>query len=298
MKPLLISCGRYDANMMEYLAECMRKREIGYAHTVDASYEDFSWYDCVLILGDKYEHLQNAMDAYEMDVPVCHLHGGEDTYAHKDQGFRYAISNLSEIHFAATSRSRDKLTRLGFQNVHCVGALGVEILLGLGDLPAFVDTGSLSVGIAHNPQEGEDPTEIVKACNKLTEESHRDVNFYVTAPFPYGGLRGGNVRWWKSMGMKYYQLLMQADVMIGNSSSLVVEAPVAGCGIVLVGDRQKGRELASNIIESPCESSMIVEAVEKALGTDPVEPEDHPYFLPNTSDRIIKILEERWPEQT
>jgi len=298
MKPLLISCGRWDKNMMQYLAECMRKREIGCTYTMDARYEDFSQYDCVLILGDRYDHLQSAMDAYEMDVPVCHLHGGEDTHAHKDQGYRYAISNLSEIHFTATSKSRDKLTHLGFQNVHRVGALGVEILLGLGDLPAIVDTKNLSVGIAYNPQEGEDPIELVKACNKLAEETHRDIDFYVTLPFPYGELKGGNVQCWDSLGMRYYQLLVQADVMIGNSSSLVIEAPVAGCGIVLVGDRQKGRELASNIIESPCESSMIVEAVEKALGTDPVEPENHPYYLPNTSDKIIKILEERWPEQT
>lgn len=305
MNPLLISCGRYDANMMNYLSDCLKKRS--HTPSVMSFFDDFFDYkkppECAIILGDKYEHLKCAMNAYRADVPVVHLHGGEITDCHKDNGYRWAISQIASAHFAATRLSKDRLVHAGFRekNVSMVGALGVEILLGIKDEILVTNPHvKMTIGISYNPQKDEDAQEIVKACNAINE-IYREVDFIITAPGRDPGysivldeLRQikGNVSVFDELGMKYYHLLKQATVMIGNSSSLVIEAPIAGCGIVLVGDRQTGRELASNIIQVPCGEYFIVEAVKKALNTDPVEIEDHPYYHPDTSKLIIDKLEE------
>jgi len=287
--------------MMNYLAEKLRKR--GHDPKVAPNHFDIGPpVDFTIILGDRSEHLFEAKEAYDADIPIVYLHGGEHTYKHRDEGYRWAISALADIRLTATRQSRGNLIHAELSYAYNVGALGVEIMLNTEE-KQFVDIDYINIGIAYNPQEGEDPAEILKACEKIVTK-HRNTMFHVTYSegqevnkylFEISPATGYT---YDSLGMDYYQLLMQADVMIGNSSSLVIEAPIAGCGIVLVGDRQKGRELAGNIIESSCEANMIVEAVEKALGTDPVEPKDHPYYLDNTSGRIIDILEARWPEQT
>jgi UDP-N-acetylglucosamine 2-epimerase (non-hydrolysing) len=202
-------------------------------------------------------------------VPVVHLHGGEVTEGAVDERVRHAVSKLADQHCTATAAAAARLRRMGEppERVHVTGAPGLDGLRGARPLAPEEFTALLGAPLrrplalctvhpataTRGPGPGElarTVLEAVTAAAATTVVTHpgqdpgREEVLEVIASF--AGAEGVVVR--PSLGADYARVLATADVVVGNSSSGVIEAACLGVPAVDVGDRQAGRERAESVV--------------------------------------------------
>ena len=243
----------------------------------------------VVLLGDRYEILATAQAALILDIPVAHIHGGEITSGAFDDSIRHAITKLSSLHFVAAEDYARRVVQLGEQpsSVFNVGSLGVENalankLLNRSDLSEAlnVELESPILLVTYHPT--------TRSTMSVTEEIDQVLsaleNFsYCTIVFTGVNADPGNAEvstriakfvqsdtrlrsLHASLGQtKYLSLLNLCDVVIGNSSSGIIEAPAFGKPTVNIGNRQDGRLRASSIIDVGVAKQEIQTAIETAL---------------------------------
>ena len=275
--------------------------------------------DLVLLLGDRFETLAAALAASALRIPIAHIHGGEITTGAQDDAWRHAITKLAHLHFAATALSGERIAQLGEERwrIHVVGALGLEQLRRWRVDPAVErrlrDLGlrkPVAVVTYHPTTLGGDPTrettELTAALEKWTG------TIVVTAPNAdigsaavraelerFVAVEPQRRRFVASLGNEaYLGLLKVSDVMIGNSSSGIIEAPSVPLAVVNVGARQEGRERAANVIDVPAERVAIADGIRRAM--DPVFTASlkgiaNPYGDGRASERIAQALREIEP---
>jgi UDP-N-acetylglucosamine 2-epimerase (non-hydrolysing)/GDP/UDP-N,N'-diacetylbacillosamine 2-epimerase (hydrolysing) len=221
----------------------------------------------VVLLGDRYEILATAQAALILDIPVAHIHGGEITSGAFDDSIRHAITKLSSLHFVAAEDYARRVVQLGEQpsSVFNVGSLGVENALAskpinksdlstmsvteeidqvLSALENFSYCTIVFTGVNADPGNAEVSTRVAKFVQRDTR------------------LRSLHA----SLGQnKYLSLLNLCDVVIGNSSSGIIEAPAFGKPTVNIGNRQDGRLRADSIIDVGVTRQEIQTAIETAL---------------------------------
>lgn len=248
--------------------------------------------DLLVLLGDRFELFAAAQAAMIHRVPIAHLHGGEATEGLIDEAIRHAITKLSHLHFVAAEAYRDRVMQMGEapSRVMTVGALGLDNILSLprvdraemeGDLgiplsaPLFVVTYHPVTLLNRSPQES-----VKELAQALT--GFPDATIVITFPNSdthgreiIGALkefvasRPHNAVLVKSLGANnYLSLLAIADVVIGNSSSGIIEAPCFGIPTVNLGLRQHGRIRAASVIDCDEEAAEIETAIGKALDRD------------------------------
>lgn len=267
--------------------------------------------DAVLLLGDRYEMLAIAAAAATMHIPIIHIAGGEISEGALDDAFRHAITKLATLHLTATERYRERVVQLGEapNRVINTGAIGVwnafntplmsraelehDLGIAFGDRlvaavtfhPATNDAG------ASPAQQAKALTDALAAFPELVQiitYPNNDAGGAAIIPIleDYAASNPSNVRLVKSLGMKRYQsLLAEAAIVVGNSSSGIVEAPSAGCVTVDIGIRQRGRMAADTVLHCPAETAAIRKAIEQALGTDMqalAAKKLNPYYKPDT----------------
>lgn len=241
--------------------------------------------DLVMVLGDRGEMLAAALAAIHLNIPVVHVHGGERSGT-VDEPVRHAISKLSHYHFVATEGARKRLIRMGEHQEHIfvTGAPGLDGLLGLAQRPrvelcaesGFDPERFIALVIFHPVLQeaadaGRQMQEVMEAVlghglqalclmpnadaggnliRQVLEQyrTHPDVSLITHLP------RADFVSW-----------MAAADVMVGNSSSGIIEAASLGLPVVNVGDRQRGRECSGNVIDVPAEAKAIDQAITCAL---------------------------------
>jgi UDP-N-acetylglucosamine 2-epimerase len=195
--------------------------------------------DLVVVLGDRYEIFAAVSAAHVARIPCAHIHGGEITEGSYDDGFRHSITKMSHLHFTAAEEYRARVIQLGEnpQTVYNVGALGCDGLKKREYFPPKSPEYREYVVAYYggNEMEIDDflATQGIDPCNVHFVYGSHDV-----------GYQGGG-------GIKREQFLtelLHADAIIGNSSSAVIEAPALGVPSILIGDRQKGRLMATSII--------------------------------------------------
>lgn len=248
--------------------------------------------DVLVILGDRFEILAAAQTAFIMKIPIAHIHGGELTQAAIDDGIRHAITKISHLHFTAAEPYRHRVIQMGEDPrfVFNTGALGVErikkmVLLDKPTLEKKLDFrfGELTFLVTYHP--------VTLAIDKITtdlqnlfsaldffthakiiitkanaDESGRLVNRWID---DYVSKNLERVKAFTSMGdLNYLSTLKWVDVVIGNSSSGIIEAPSLHVPTVNIGDRQKGRLRASSIIDCQTEKSAIQSSIQKALSNE------------------------------
>lgn len=274
--------------------------------------------DIVVVLGDRYETLAAAAAAVVGGIPVAHIHGGEVTEGAIDDSLRHATTKLASLHFTAAEAFSARVIQMGEppDRVHTVGAPGLEYLRRL----ATIDRGQLeeSLGIAlrppvllvtyHPATRGTTPSG--EAAAALTEalDAFTDATVIVTgvnADPGRGAVATVLQRWldaqppdrargYASLGQpRYLSLLRHADVVVGNSSSGIIEAPAAHTPTVNIGTRQHGRPWAPSIIGCEEDAAAISAAIDHALSLG--RPRggwgaSHPYGDGDTSRRIGEIL--------
>ena len=245
--------------------------------------------DVVVLLGDRYEILATAQAALILDIPVAHIHGGEITSGAFDDNIRHAITKMSSLHFVAADEYARRVVQLGEQpsSVCNVGSLGVENalaskLLNKNDLSKAlnVELESPILLVTYHPTTRstmsvtEEIDQVLSALENFSycsivftgvnaDPGNADVSSQI-AKFVQRDTRLRSLH--ASLGQnKYLSLLNLCDVVIGNSSSGIIEAPAFGKPTVNIGNRQDGRLRADSIIDVGVTKQEIQTAIETAL---------------------------------
>jgi len=274
--------------------------------------------DLLLILGDRYEIFSAAAAAVFFKIPIAHIHGGESTEGAMDELFRHAITKMSHIHFPATLEYAERVIQMGEnpEHVHCFGAPGVDNIYKFGLLRKDELTESLGISpdeeigiVTYHPVTlGEDSPEgeIQEVLEALLDVP--SIFWIITYPNADVGskrivekIEEFGVKYPKrckvfiSLGqLRYLSVLKYAQVMVGNSSSGLIEAPSFKLPVVNIGRRQEGRVRAMNVIDVPvCRKDEIVAAIDKSLSPrfqESLKDMKNPYGDEAVSDRIVQAL--------
>lgn len=274
--------------------------------------------DALMILGDRYEAFAAAAAATVHGLPIIHLHGGEVTEGAIDDSFRHSITKMAHLHFASTEAYRQRIIQLGEDPayVHNVGALGVEnaLELPLAD-PTSVES-DLGLGPGqryflatfHPATRDEMPAEeqimpLLEALNEFPDH----VTVFTGANADAGGAsinallqarclrQPDRLRFFISLGsVRYLSAARFADLVIGNSSSGIIEVPSLGVPSIDIGTRQAGRVRSDSVITCVLERDSIVRAIRTGLSDDfrsASRSAQNPYAGRDTASTIVRTLE-------
>ena len=243
-------------------------------------------YSAVVLLGDRYETLAIAIAAGNTRTPIFHLCGGDTTEGALDEWIRHSITKMSYLHFVTNEDSRRRVIQLGEDpaRVFNYGSTSIDNVMRAADLlkaealesiglpdcryalctyhPVTMEGGSVDEQIAEFLEvirQTEDLAFIVTKSNadqggarinQLLDEAEKEIE---------------NLHVYTSLGVRRYLSLMRyAELVLGNSSSGIIETPAFHVPTVNIGDRQRGRLQAASIINCAEDSASIAAAVKKA----------------------------------
>lgn len=272
--------------------------------------------DALLVLGDRYETLAVCSAAFNERIPIFHLYGGETTEGAVDEAIRHAITKMSYLHFTSTDAYRKRVIQLGEapERVFDVGAIGIENAMSMSLLNRQELTGSLGIDadipyavMTYHPVtlDSESPLEKLKelleaisgfpnllfiATKANADACGRAINMRLTE----FEAENTNFLLFDSLGsLRYLSALKHAEMVIGNSSSGLLEAPAFGVPTVNIGNRQNGRIRPSSVIDCDEDRESIERAIALALGDDfrdVVQKIDNPYYKQGTSLHAAQIM--------
>jgi len=280
------------------------------------AYQDLSP-DIILLLGDRFEIFSAAIAATIYRIPIAHCHGGESTEGVIDEPIRHSITKMSHLHFTSTEEYRKRIIQLGEQpnSVYNFGALGIENINRLKLLSRKDFENSIAfklnkrnVLVTFHPVTLEHATaetqfkELLEAVNKLSEttiiftKANADTDGRIINQLldEYTAKHSDKAVAFTSLGrLRYLSALQFMDVVIGNSSSGLIEVPSFKTATVNVGDRQRGRIKADSVIDCGVTSIEISNAINKALSAgfrDSLKLVENPYGTSNASGNIVSLL--------
>jgi UDP-N-acetylglucosamine 2-epimerase (non-hydrolysing)/GDP/UDP-N,N'-diacetylbacillosamine 2-epimerase (hydrolysing) len=269
--------------------------------------------DVLILIGDRAEMLAGAITSTCMNILVAHIHGG-DTSGGVDEGFRNAISKLAHIHFTPTEETKRKLIEIGEDpsRIFVVGTLALESICEELVAPKEIAmkygidlTQPVILVVQHSTV-----TEVDDAPNQIREtlEAVVELGFQTIVAYPNADAGGRKIiraihdyekkypfiKAYKSLPRSDYLSLMSiSTLMIGNSSSGIIEAPSLGIPVINVGHRQKGRMRAVNIIDVNYDKKEILNSV-KIVRSDSFKSKlkniINPWQGENSSETIVKVL--------
>lgn len=249
--------------------------------------------DIAVVLGDRYETVATALACLLADIPVAHVGGGEVTDGVVDESLRHAITKMSHLHFVAAEPFRRRLLQLGEDpaRVWTVGALGVDSLATV----RLLDRAELerelqlqlrppAVLLTYHPvvRAAMPPEHAVREVLRGLNEALPTATVLITRPNVDAGSapvlaaleaftreRADRVRMFTTLGqLRYLSALQHVDIVVGNSSSGIIEAPAVGTPTVNVGSRQRGRPRAASVIDCAEEAGAVAAAVRTALSAE------------------------------
>lgn len=272
--------------------------------------------DLLVVLGDRFEVLAATLAAISLQLPVAHIHGGDKTDSgHIDESIRHAISRFAHIHFTATKEHAQRLIKMGEESwrIYNVGALGLDSI----KTQKLISKSSLSKKLGLNfkkkvvvcifhpvslekEKTGEQMHEIMVAIKDLRIQTaiiypNNDTGSQAIIKEIENSRELPNIKSFYNLNhLEYISLLKYASVLIGNSSSGIIEAPSLRLPVVNIGSRNVGRDHSNNVIFVHTKKNNIIKAIKKTLEDkrfkDKVKNCINPYDGGNTSKKIINIL--------
>ncbi|MDV6376984.1 UDP-N-acetylglucosamine 2-epimerase [Sporosarcina sp. GW1-11] len=241
--------------------------------------------DLLIILGDRFEMFASAQTALISRIPIAHIHGGELTYGAYDDAIRHSITKMATWHFTSTESHRTRVIQLGEspERVWNVGAPGIENILKISLLPKKELYSKLAINndkpfilITYHPETNGQTDGIYSVLAAL--ENYSEFNLIFTKSNADNGgrlinnliesftLENANAYLFESLGqINYLSAVKHAEVVVGNSSSGLIEVPYLSTPTVNCGDRQAGRESPTSIFHAKLEKDSIQYQIEKAL---------------------------------
>ena len=275
--------------------------------------------DILVLLGDRYEIFGVAGVASIMQIPIAHIHGGETTQGAFDEAFRHSITKMSHIHFAATNEYANRIIQLGEDpsRVFNVGGPGIENIKKLNLLNKDEFEKSIKFKLAkknilitfhpvtlENSSAREQFGEILKALDELEEtnfiftkaNSDTDGDVINKMIDEYVRQNPQKAAAFVSLGqLRYLSAIKFVDIVLGNSSSGLLEVPSFKKATINIGDRQKGRARASSVIDVRPVKEEILAAIKRAYSKEfeqTLKDAINPYDGGNPSKKMVKILKE------
>lgn len=273
--------------------------------------------DIVLVLGDRFEIFAAVSAAMIARIPVAHCHGGEATEGLIDESIRHSITKMSQLHFTATEEYQQRVIQLGEQPKHVfnVGALGIEninrlILLSKDEFEKAINftLGKRNFLVTFHPVTLENNTaesQFMELLNALDEfpdaaiiftkpNADTDGRIIISMIDTYVSKNMERTIAFTTMGqLRYLSALQFVDVVVGNSSSGLVEVPSFRKPTINIGDRQRGRIKATSVIDCIPKKSEICEAIAHAISVDfkkVLSTTRNPYGESNASEKIVDVL--------
>lgn len=273
--------------------------------------------DMIIVLGDRFEIFSAVTAAYVAKVPVAHLHGGETTEGAFDESFRHSITKMSYLHFTSTEEYRKRVIQLGEHpsRVFNVGAIGIENIKNMkllskeelekklnftfGEKTALVTFHPVTLETSTSKKQFQnllDALDEIENLKIIFTKTNADTDGRIINKMidEYVNLNKDKATAFTSMGQLLYLSTMKyVDVVIGNSSSGIIEAPTFKVPTVNIGDRQKGRIQAESIINCKPEKEDILKAIKTALSSDfknIIRNIKNPYGEGKVSEKIIEII--------
>lgn len=271
--------------------------------------------DIVLVLGDRGEQLAATIAAVEAGIPVAHLHGGEESGG-IDNAVRHAITQLASLHLTSTEDHAATVRRMigKDQHVHVVGAPALDVIASL----PFQSKEALCTEVGFDPAlplllfvQHPDTLEVLSPENQLRPSLDALATFpgnilVLGANADTGGLQfnaglqdfvNGDPRRRFSISLAhtaYLHWLQNADVLVGNSSSGIIEAASFHIPVVNIGNRQQGRTRSGNVIDAPYNAGAITEAINTALHNqsfrDRLHTSTNVYGDGHSAEKIMALL--------
>ena len=270
--------------------------------------------DLLLIIADRYEMLAPASVALTLRIPIAHIEGGDVSEGAIDDAVRNALTKMSHIHFTPTAKARQRVLAMGEEpwRVHLSGAPSLDHLRRslIPNRAAIVqkfklDENKKLIVVAYHP--------VTMYANSTKEQqalfsalSHYKEN--IVFCFPNADAGSHKIMHEAKLFCQHHQLaqihsnlavqtywglLQQASLMIGNSSSGIMETPSLKLATINIGIRQRGREQADNIIDVVAEEKQIITAIEKAF-SDKFQAEIkevvNPYGDGLAAEKIVSVL--------
>lgn len=273
--------------------------------------------DIIVILGDRFEMLAAATAAMIGNFPIAHIHGGEVTEGVIDEPIRHSITKMSQIHFTATERYRTRVIQLGEDpnKVFNTGSPGLDNIykLKLLDKAEFEESINFKIGnksalVTFHPLTLEKNTsekqfgELIKALDSVPElkiiftKPNADTGGRVLIRMidDYVSNNLGKACSFDSMGQnRYLSALKHVKIVIGNSSSGLIEAPSFKVPTINIGERQRGRTKSPSVIDCEPFEKDIAENIRLALSEEfklKVQNTRNEYGTGGASKKIFEIL--------
>ena len=271
--------------------------------------------DVIVVLGDRVEPLAAAISGSYMNIPVAHIHGGDTGKGGLDESARHAITKFAHIHFPATRKSAERIIGMGEDRwrVHTVGSPALDTILNEPLLPPKTITKKLGLDLSRPVilvVQHSVTTQVEGAAEQMGQTLQAIMEFqYPTIVIYPNSDAGGRrmidvikqyegysfIKTFKSLPRREYLSLMRVvSVMVGNSSSGIIDAPSFGLPVVNVGIRQEGRERGKNVIDVAHKKSDIARALERAISDKKFLTEvkkcENPYGDGKTGPRIAEAL--------
>jgi len=271
--------------------------------------------DILVVLGDRSESFAAGLAAFYLNIPIAHINGGDVTGTTIDESIRHALTKIAHIHFVHTKQNAERVEKMGEEKkrIFVTGALTLDTILQT-KLPSKTEVftnyhlkedKATFLVVFHPITTIEDKgysqlQELFVVLDALKEQTvlfypnidagadqlRKLIKTYEDRPYLHTFINIPHV--------DYLGLLKSVDVMIGNSSSGIIEAPAFHIPVVNIGSRQQGRERSINIIDVAPRNDDIQSAIHKALFDKKfrkkIQKYDNAFGDGHASERIVEIL--------
>jgi GDP/UDP-N,N'-diacetylbacillosamine 2-epimerase (hydrolysing) len=273
--------------------------------------------DLVIILGDRYDIFPAAIATHILQIPLAHIHGGEVTSGVIDDGIRHSISKLANLHFVATNEFKNRLISMGEENKSIVniGSLAVQgnkkiKKYSKADILkrfSIINYNQYFVITVHPETINSNNKKLIKNI-LLALESFKDYYFIFTGTNSDtdSSIISKNINEFIKKNKKqaaliessgrelYVNMMKHSALIIGNSSSGIIESPSLHTASINIGNRQAGRPLSKSIFSSSYELSDIITKINHGLKFDFIKNKFKPKYQGNGSiekiiNRLLKI---------
>ncbi len=274
--------------------------------------------DLLFLLGDRYEMHAAACASVPFNIPLAHLHGGELTYGAFDDVLRHSITKMSHLHFVATKVYAQRVIQMGEEpwRVHCVSGLSLDNLEEIDWLTREQLAERVGLPLDNDPllvtyhpvtREQEQSDRFVQALLDALETAQNPVvitmpnadteSFTIRSALKRFADAHDNAVAAENLGTQaYFSMMKIAAVMVGNSSSGILEAGSFALPVINLGNRQAGRVRGDNVIDLPdgnaerLKSELQAVLARHASGWRPNG--ENPYGGGGCAKRIVELLAE------
>lgn len=299
-------------NVVRLMGTKIKKKESLNAHfgrlVYQFSRDDFYGCDLLVVAGDRYESFALEQGAFYQRIPIAHLFGGDiSNGGHFDDHIRHAMSHLASVHFPVNKTAYDNLILMQ-QEESRVFLVGSPVVDELASLTETLGGGICDVLISFNPMTLQSSNAVGRDLRLTLEaleliQSQIILRCLATCPNHEPGAQElldiynefEGKEWLKvvqSLGSpRYLFAIKNSKIVIGNSSSQVLEVPLLGQRCLLIGDRQKGRHKPASVVYIPsvADASFMKETILSMLKSE-APPPCKDYGAPGVSRNIVGLI--------